>query len=260
MKAFDHIWRLFGTTLGFLVFGLAGLFIGLVVFPLTFVFVPNHNIRKVRSRRVIGTGFGMFIWILRSLGVLDYRIEGREHTGILPNSLIVANHPTLLDVVILISLFPQANCVIKEAVTNNPFMRSVVSAADYIPNNEPQALLESSIEYLRRGGSLMLFPEGTRTRQGEPVRFKPGAATVAVRANARIVPIAIHCDPVFQHKNVPWHYVPPEKPHYLIRILPPVDVAELVSCEGGERLVRNRLNDALQRLILQELRAMESPA
>lgn len=260
MKAFNHLWRLFGTTLGFLVFGLAGLIIGLIVFPLTFVFVPDDRIRKVQSRQLIGKAFGLFIWMIKSLGVIDYRIEGREHIRHLPNSLIIANHPTLIDVVILISLFPQANCVIKYAVTNNPFMRSVVSAADYITNSEPQTLLDSSVNYLREGGSLMLFPEGTRSRQGEPIQFKPGAATVAIRSDATIVPVAIRCEPVFLHKDVPWHYVPLGKPQYLIRILAPIRVAALVTTDGGKRQARNRLNVALKKLILQELADMEKRA
>ena len=253
MKAIDHLWRLFGTALSFVVFGLAGLVIGLVAFPLMSLIVRDLKIRKRLARNTIGHAFGCFIRMMKVLGVIDYRIEGREHIRPRSNMLIVANHPTLIDVVILISLFPNTNCVIKAAVTNNPFMRSVVGAADYIPNSEPETLLDSSVRYLRRGGNLMLFPEGTRTQQGRPIRFKPGAATVALRAGATILPVVIHCEPVFLHKDVPWHYVPPEKPNYLIRILPPVEIAELVSVEGAERHVRTRLNDALQDRILREL-------
>lgn len=258
MKPFDHLWRLLGTTVSFLVFGLAGLLLGLIVFPLVFLFVPNRDTRKGWSRRAIGKAFGSFIWMMASLGVIDYRVEGYERVAPGRNRLIIANHPTLIDVVILISLFPEANCVIKGAVVRNPFMRSVVGAADYISNTEPQTLLTASIDYLSAGGTLLLFPEGTRTRQGQPMRFKPGAATAAIRSGAEILPIVIRCEPVFLHKDVPWHYVPPKKPAYLIRILAPLEVSTLVSSDGGERAIRNQLNDALLDVVQRELGVMDA--
>jgi 1-acyl-sn-glycerol-3-phosphate acyltransferase len=253
MQNLDHYWRLFGTTLGFVVFGLAGLIMGLILFPLMFVFVPDRDIRKIKARKMIGKAFGAFVWMIKSLGVIDHRIDGREHIHGRQNRLIIANHPTLIDVVILISLFPQSSCVIKSAVTRNVFMRSVIGAADYISNSEPEELLASCTACLTSGASLVLFPEGTRTTLDHAIDFKPGAATVAARAGVEIIPVAIHCSPVFLNKEVPWHFVPPERPMFTIRILPPVNISELVQVEDSERRIRNDLNKALLDIIRQEL-------
>jgi 1-acyl-sn-glycerol-3-phosphate acyltransferase len=189
--------------------------------------------------------------------VMDYRIEGAEHIVCRPNQLIIANHPTLIDVVILISLFPQANCVIKSAVTRNIFMRNTVAAADYISNDEPEALLESCIQYIESGGSLMLFPEGTRTRQGGPIVFEPGAAAVATRSGAELLPVAIRCEPLFQTRQMAWYYVPPNKPEFTIRVMPPVTVAELVVTGENERQTRLDLNDELLKMIAQSIDSMD---
>jgi 1-acyl-sn-glycerol-3-phosphate acyltransferase len=257
MKQLDHFRRLSGTVVSFTVFGVAGLIVGLLIFPVMFVFVRDRRYRQITARKIIGRGFGAFFSMMKVFGVLSYDIEGAENIESGQNQLIVANHPTLIDVVILVSLFPQADCVIKEAVTRNPFMRSTVAAANYISNAEPDGLLTSCVQSLGAGGSLLLFPEGTRTASGQPLDFKLGAATVAARANVDILPIAIACSPVFLTKNLPWHYVPVEKPHFTIRVLEPVPLSKLVSDGLSERNARHEINRALLDLLRRETTALE---
>jgi len=254
---FEYLWRLFGTALSFAIFGIGGLVYGLVIFPLLFVFVRDRDSRRIVARRLIGRGFGAFWKMMYILGLIDYRIQGREHIDDRRRQLIIANHPTLIDVVVLISLFPQANCVIKEAVTKNPFMGSTVRAADYISNSEPEDLLESCAASMRSGSSLLLFPEGTRTGHNQPIDFRPGAATVAVRTGADILPIAIRCDPPFLSRQHPWHHVPRKRPTFTIRILPPIPVRELVSRSSDERQLRQDVNEAMLAMIRRELDYME---
>jgi 1-acyl-sn-glycerol-3-phosphate acyltransferase len=132
-------------------------------------------------------------------------------------------------------------------------MRSTVAAADYISNDSPEKLLESCIGYLKDGGSLLLFPEGTRTRINGPIVFKPGAATIAVRSQARVQPIAIGCHPVFMTRETPWHFAPRTKPRYTIRIMPAMTLSELVPTDNVERHVRQDLNAAIFDIISCEL-------
>ena len=254
MTYLDYYRRLFGTALGFAVFGVAGLVMGLVLFPLLFVFVRDDVARQRVARRLIGRAFGAFVGMIKWLGVLTFEISGREHIDEGRNHLIVANHPTLLDVVFLVSMFPHADCVIKEAVIRNPFMRSTVLAANYISNDAFEDLLESCVERVRKGSSLLLFPEGTRSVPGRPLEFKPGAATVAVRTDARVLPVAIDCTPPFLMKEKPWYYVPPSRPHFSIRIMPPLSLGELVPDRHDQRHARHAMNDALRAVITGALR------
>jgi 1-acyl-sn-glycerol-3-phosphate acyltransferase len=259
MKTPDQFARLLGTATCFSVFGIAGLIMGLVFFPLLFVFVRDSRVRKTMARKAIGKAFGAFLWLMKTVGVMDYRIDGAENIATAPGLVVIANHPTLIDVVILLSLYPQSNCVIKSAVTRNIFMRSTVAAADYISNDSPEMLLESCVDYLKSGGSLLLFPEGTRTHADERIVFKPGAATIAARSQARVQPIAIRCHPVFLTRETPWHYVPRTKPQYAIRIMPAIAISDLVSTDVGERHVRQDLNTAILGIISHELDELAEP-
>jgi 1-acyl-sn-glycerol-3-phosphate acyltransferase len=69
--------------------------------------------------------FASHVRLMRALGVMTYWIEGRERLQ-RDGLLVLANHPTLIDVVCLISLLPNADCVVKRAVACNLFMRGLV--------------------------------------------------------------------------------------------------------------------------------------
>lgn len=246
MKILDRQWRLFGTGLSFVAFGIGGLIISIFIFPLIFLFLRNPVTSQGTARRLIGYAFGAHIWMMKSMGVLSYTIKGMENAGMGQNQLIIANHPSLIDVVFLISLFSRADCVIKEAVRKNPFMRGVVVPARYISSDDPAVLLDSCVARLKAGGSLLLFPEGTRSVHGEPLNFKLGAASVAVRSEAEILPVVIRCSqPGFLAKNVPWYRVPPEKPVFNIQIGKAIPARELIPGDLDSRQATRTLNEAL---------------
>jgi len=216
---FDRSWRLLWTGLSFSLFGLGGIVLGLVVFPLLGLLVWNADRRERLARLIISK---LFLWFINFMAifVLRYRIHGQTGREDLSACLITANHPSLIDTVFLLALFPGADCVVKRAHWNNPFTMLAVRFARYIPNNDPQQLMESAVERLRRGRHLVLFPEGTRTEPGgEPV-VKRGAAVIALQASADVLPVSIHCHPVTLTKDQPWYAIPEKRVEFDIRLLP----------------------------------------
>ena len=125
------IWRIVGTGTSFFVFGLGGLVTGIFIFPLLTLLVRDREKRSAMARRYISRAFAMFVGLMKGLGVMSYEIQGRENIQLGSNRLIIANHPTLIDVVFLVSLFPGVDCVVKEGVVRNPFMRGVAVPANY---------------------------------------------------------------------------------------------------------------------------------
>lgn len=240
------MWRLIGTCHCFFVFGFVGMLLGLLILPLTFVFIRQPARRKKIARCAIGFAFGWFGRLMKFMRVLDYRIEGIERIAPTGNRMIIANHPSLIDVVFLLSNFPMANCVVKKAIIHNFFMRGAVLPADYISNDDTGSFLEDSVNRLNAGASLMLFPEGTRTVPGQPLTFKMGAASIAVRAGAEILPVVIKCtQPGYLSKHKPWYWIPEEKPFFEILIQAPLSINDLVSDAHSQRDTTHKLNDAL---------------
>ena len=253
MKYIEFAWRFVGTALLWFFFGLVGLILSIFVFPLLYLVDQEADGRQYAARRLIAQAFSAFMWGGCRMGVFSVHVTGMEHKDPEDAQLILANHPTLIDVVLLLSLLPQVDCVIKEAVRKNVFMRSSVTTANYISNREPEGLLNSCVTRLESGSSLLLFPEGTRTTAGQGLHFKLGAAEVAIRTKAPILPIVIDCTPQFLARGEPWYSIPLTRPHFAVRILPAVPVEQLVPNGLDKRGARNKLNEVLVSLFESEL-------
>ena len=253
MKHLFYVYRFIGTSLFWFFFGVIGLIYGFLLLPLAYLVVRRPEKRQVIARGMIRGAFVMFVWVARNMRLITCDVRSMEHWDPTATQLLLANHLTLIDVVILLSLFPQIDCVFKAAVDRNPVLRVSAGTANYISNRAPDELLDFCVERLDAGSSLLLFPQGTRKIRGEPLDFKLGAAEIALRARATIVPIAIDCAPQMLAKNVPWYRIPPSQPRFRITLLPPVDAASLVPEGTDPRRARHALNAALESLIEAEL-------
>jgi 1-acyl-sn-glycerol-3-phosphate acyltransferase len=212
-----YFWRILVTGACFVLFGVGGLILGLIVFPLVLLLPGRPARRRARTRGLVQRAFRLFVATMSGLGGVSYQIRGRERLG-RPGQLIIANHPTLVDVVFIVAFTPAPACVVKAALFANPFTRRVVRAAGYISNAPTESMIELAIKALRSGDTLVMFPEGTRTRPGQPMAFHRGAASVAVHGASVLTPIYIRVDQPLLHKTQPWYRVPPRRPHISIEV------------------------------------------
>jgi len=211
-RKLNHVWRILATGFVFVLFGIGALVISVTMFPLLRLSTRNADTARRRIQHGMQFVFRAFMETMRVLGILTYRVEGIERLRE-PGRLIVANHPTLIDVVLLVSQMPEVDCIVKRGLWRNPFLRWPVSWAGYLQNAAGEELIEQCSASLRRGHSLLVFPEGTRTVPGEPMRMQRGAAHIALAADAQILPVRITCDPPTLFKGNPWYRVPARRFH-----------------------------------------------
>jgi 1-acyl-sn-glycerol-3-phosphate acyltransferase len=208
-------WRLIATAMSFAVFGLGALALSVTILPLLRMLPAARSQRW--SRLVLRRGMRAFIGVMHRTRLLTYDFRGAERLG-KSGQLIVANHPSLIDVVFLIAFVPRANCVVKHAMFRNLLTRSVVSATGYISNELTADMIERAAAVLDQGQCLIMFPEGTRTSVGKPLEFHRGAANVAIRAAATVTPVYIRCEPVTLTKAQPWYRIPRRRPHFTLEV------------------------------------------
>jgi 1-acyl-sn-glycerol-3-phosphate acyltransferase len=225
VKRTDHYWlRLPATGLCFLVFGLVTFVLGIVVLPLLRLMSLERARGRRLARAVVGGGLRFFVGFMRTVGVLRYEFIGRERLG-RPGQLIVANHPTLIDVVFLVGFAPQANCIVKAGHFRNVITRGAVIAAGYIPNAPTEDMIYAAEAALGEGETLLIFPEGTRSVPGKPMAMQRGAANGAVRAARVLTPVFIGCDPPTLSKNLPWYRIPWRRPKFTLHVGEDIDLA-----------------------------------
>ncbi len=213
----DRSLRRIGTGVAFAVFGVGGTLLSFTLFPAIRLGSRDGAVAQRRINRALRGSMALFIWFMKRLGLMTYELQGLERLE-RPGVLIVANHPTLIDVVFMLSLVPDAGCVVKRALWRNPALRWPVIWAGFIPNSDGPALIEDCARMLRSGRSLLVFPEGTRSVPGRPLELKRGAAQIALASRADILPVSIVCDTPFLTKDSVWYRVPARRPHYTIRI------------------------------------------
>jgi 1-acyl-sn-glycerol-3-phosphate acyltransferase len=124
------------------------------------------------------------------------RLEGREKLPWKGAAIIVANHLSLLDILVLYGYFRPFKWVAKGELFRVPFVGWNMVLNDYVrvwrgERESVKRMLAHSKEHLARGSALIIFPEGTRSRDGRMLPFKDGAFKLAAEAGCPVIPIAI---------------------------------------------------------------------
>ena len=247
----NYYWRLLATGLSFILFALGGALLSILLLSVTYLAPVGHFRKAASIRWMISFSFRFFIAYLRGMGLISYEIHGREN--IKPRGqLLIANHPSLLDVVFLISLIKQADCVVREDLCRSVLTGGPVRAARYIRSDSEQIALES-VQSLNEGNSLIIFPEGTRSNPGQPLKFHRGASHIALMAKKNITPVLIRCQPATLLKNEKWYHIADQAPHFTLMIFPemPID-AYLCSDEMQSKKAR-ALNRTLESFFSERL-------
>lgn len=240
-----RLWRAAATGFCFAVFGLGGVALGLSVFPALRLAYPDPRARRRAAKRIIHLGFRAFVELMRLLGVLSYRVAGLDRLD-RPGLLVLANHPSLIDVVFLVSFIPQADCLVKRSLLDHPFLRWPVRAAGYISYDEAETTLEACRRSFDEGNVLIVFPEGTRSVPGKPIRLQRGAAQIAVRARKDVTPVLIRATDTNLTKDSVWYRPPARAMRFSLTVEPDIRLAPFLKAgRGGEPLAARLLTEHL---------------
>ena len=145
------------------------------------------RLRARYGRAIMRRGFQFCIGLMRATGYCHFDLRALEPLRDARGLVIAPNHPTLFDVVLIVSRVPNVVCVTKSSLWNNPLLGGMVRLAGFIRNDAPLPLVRTAAAELRRGSNLLIFPEGTRTPAGVVTGpFRPGFALMAKVGRAPI--------------------------------------------------------------------------
>lgn len=256
----DHIgrsWRVAATGFCFSTFGLGGLALRMVAFPLLRVGVWQRRRRTELARDIIRFSFLLFVRLMCLVGVMRLEVRNAERLN-RRGLLVLANHPTLVDVVILMSLVRNADCVVKASLLRNPFTRGPVQTAGFICNDTGPGIVDDAIASLKAGSNLIIFPEGTRTKPGRPLQLQRGAANVAVRGALDITPVVIRCDIPWLTKGAAWWRVPLRRANVVVEVQEDLSIRPFLDDQPA--LAARRLTDHLADYFSKELARVHAAA
>ena len=218
-KTLNRFWRMLATGFCFVLFGLGAFLLSLVWFRLLFLLVRDPIERQNKARSNISSCFRFFLETARVIGALDYEVKGAEKLQKDKGCLVLANHPTLIDYVLITSLLPKADCIVKAGLQHNFFLSGAVKAAGYLINSEGETLINACSERLEAGGVIVIFPEGTRTTPNKAPKLQRGAANIAVRVPCDMRLVHVSCTETLLSKESKWYNIPKNKPVFKVEVL-----------------------------------------
>ncbi|MCC7013998.1 MAG: 1-acyl-sn-glycerol-3-phosphate acyltransferase [Planctomycetes bacterium] len=214
----ERLWRALGTGLFFVAFYSGCVLIIAPAFLVALLSSRKRDVRRQRVQWVIHVMMRAFTGSLELCRILSTSHENLQAFRGCRGTLIIANHPSLLDVTFLLAYVHPIDCVVKRDLWRSALTRPCVVGADYIPNDEGAALVEACVERLKRGRNIVLFPEGTRSPIGGLQPFQRGVARIALESGCDILPVLIRCSPPFLTKGAKWYRAPLTRPHFAFSV------------------------------------------
>ncbi len=225
--------------------------------------IPTKHPRR-RARRIqncMRAAFASMHWALRRLRILDFNPKDVE--GKIPKEpcILVANHPTLVDISSVMAIEPNLVFPAKASLFRTFWAGPMLKAAHqlHIPERDTFAVgpvVDAAGERLAQGYRLIIFPEGTRSPADRLHPFGRMAFEIAVRENVPIVPLVITCEPRWLTRDRSFFSSEVKRvPKLRIRVLDPVHPEEVhaLGAEAGQASSSRTLRDTVSRLIHQEL-------
>jgi len=139
--------------------------------------------------------FGKAISYIAARLIFKIRYEGLENIPEGGGYIIVCNHISGFDPIIIAhKIAPQIHYIAKAELTANPIMGLIMKGLGVIPikrGGGDTSALDQGVEFVREGRILGVFPEGKRSKDGQPLRPRLGVSVIAGQSKADILPVAV---------------------------------------------------------------------
>ena len=230
-------------------FGLGAVVLAIFVFP----FIRIFSFKKkedfgVLARAYVSHTFRVFLGSLNLTHTSIRKVEDKDAFRNIHSKIIVANHPSLLDFVYIMSLVPNSTCIVRGSLTHTP-LRGVIKQAYITNTTEFEDVLVECKKLTDQGCNVIIFPEGTRTPRHGQNNYKKGAARIALYCGCDIQPVFIGgSDKYGLGKHDPlWSYNHVERYIYDFKLLPTISIEEYK--ELSEPIAAKRLTEKMESVI-----------
>lgn len=242
---FLYTYRAFMKLFFYAFFGLGSIFLAIFIFPWIRVFEHNKHKFQIKARAFVSASFRFFVNFMRATRVITLKVDDKNAFRNIHGKVIVANHPSMLDFVFIMSLVPNANCIVRGGLTKT-VLAGVIKQCYIVNSLDFDELCQLCKQTLDEGNNVIIFPEGTRTPRHGKNPYKKGAARIAYYSKAGIQPVLVGGNDKYglgKHDPV-WSYNHTEKYVYDFSLLPEIEIDEYIAL--SETIAAKRLTDKME--------------
>ncbi|MGE3922676.1 MAG: lysophospholipid acyltransferase family protein [Lautropia sp.] len=175
-------------------------------------------VRRRIGRRVMHRGFAGCLALCERLGLLCVDNAALDALRGERRLILAPNHPTMMDVMLVIGRLDDVNCIMKADLWDNPFLGAGARMAGFIRNDSARSMIRLAVDDLARGSRLLVFPEATRTVRPPVNPMSSGFALIAKKARAPVQTILIETDSPYLRKGWPLLRRPPLPIRFTVRL------------------------------------------
>jgi 1-acyl-sn-glycerol-3-phosphate acyltransferase len=217
----------------------------LPVAMLLYPVLPRPLARRL-GRRANSLGLRIYLRLLRWFCACRFDLAELDTLRDAGPLILAANHPSLLDAVLILSRLPDTVCVMKASLMDNILFGAAARLARYIRNDPPLTMILRCRDELEAGTQLLIFPEGTRTTDFPLDPCQPTIGLIAKRANVPVQTLLIEYSSPYLGKSWPLFRRPRLPLHCRVRLgqrlAPSADLAEFTG--ALETSLRSELTPA----------------
>lgn len=201
--------------------------------------------RQATARYTMMAALRLFSCALIAAGAYQLDLRSIDTLRRSPSLILAPNHPTAIDAILLLARHPDLACILKPELMSNLFLGACTRLAGFIRSDPPRRMIREAVAELRRGGVVLLFPEGTRTTHAPLNALTGSAAIIAREARVPIQVAVIETDSPYLGKGWPMLRVPRLPIRFRVRLgrqLEPTEDADACTLALAQELSRELTN------------------
>lgn len=243
-----YLYQMLAKHFCYLFFGTGSVILALLVFPWIRVFVHPKEEFQIAARKFVSASFRMFSNVMRGLGVLKLNFEDKKAWRNIHSKIIIANHPSILDFVFIMSQVPNANCIVRGGLAKT-VLAGVIKQCYIVNTLDFDELCRLCKQTIDEGNNVIIFPEGTRTPRHGKNPFKKGAARIAYYSKCDVQPVLVGGNDKYGlGKHDPWFSYNHEETYvYHFKLLPTIKISDYLDL--SETIAAKRLTDKMEEVL-----------
>ena len=241
----SKILRGYLVVVSFIIFGFATLIMGYVCFPLIKLFNRDKKKRLFMYGLFVRTAWYIFVGFLKLIRIIAVKSNDIEKLKNIKNSVIVTTHPSFIDGLVLLSIIPDATCLVAGRLAENWLTQNIVKSMFIISGVPVEDIIAQTDKMLDNDLSVMVFPSGKRHLQNEYPKIRKGAALIAMNADKDIIPIKLTTNIPFLQIGEPVSKPLEKTVEYTIEVKETIKIEEFTKKYEDEFIRKRELTKAI---------------